>query len=167
MRQLRTYSAAILLVLIHGVALFAPFLSPYDPVAQHRDFSYAPPTRIHWIDRSGGFHLRPFVYSSAAGGDNRPYPIRFFVRGYPYRLLGVFPCTRHIIGVDSGATMFLLGADLYGRDQLSRLLEGSQISLGAAWAAAALSLALGLISGAIAGFQGGWTDDLIMRAGEI
>ena len=119
------------------------------------------------MDRSGGFHWRPFVYSSAVESEGRAYPIRFFVRGYPYRFFGVLPCERHIIGVDSGAVLFLLGSDLYGRDQLSRLLQGSRISLAAAWAAAALSLALGTISGAAAGYHGGWTDDLLMRAGEI
>ena len=167
MKLLKMRSAAILLAFIHGTALFAPFLSPYNPNAQQRDFSYAPPTPIHWIDRSGRFHLRPFVYSSVRESESRLYPIRFFVHGHPYQFLDLFACTRHVIGVDSGAVIFVLGTDLYGRDQLSRLLQGSRISLAAAWAAAALSLTLGTISGAIAGYRGGWIDDLLMRGGEI
>ncbi len=167
MKRFIAHSAAILFVVIHGAALFAPFLCPYNPIIQRREFSYAPPARIHWIDSYGRLHLRPFVYSSAGGAEGRVHPLRFFVRGYPYRLLGVFPCTRHLVGVDSGAVLFLLGADVYGRDQLSRLLEGSRISLAAAWSAAMLSLALGTIAGAIAGYYGGWTDDLMMRAAEV
>jgi peptide/nickel transport system permease protein len=166
MMGFRRRFAPVLLALIHGAALFAPFLCPYDPVTQHREFSYAPPTRIHWIDRDGRFHLRPFVYPDKAS-ESRPYPIRWFVHGYRYRLLGLFPCNRHVVGVNPGAGLFLLGTDLYGRDQLSRLIEGGRISLAAAWAAAALSLLCGTISGAIAGYYGGWTDDLIMRAGEL
>jgi peptide/nickel transport system permease protein len=155
----------ILLLVVHGAALFAPFLSPFDPVAQHRDSSYAPPTRIHWIDPGGRFHWRPFVYGP--DGPLHPHPIHFFVRGFPYRLFGVIPADRHMVGVESGGRLFLLGADIYGRDQLSRLLEGGRISLVAAWSAALLSVSLGTLSGAVAGWYGGWLDELAMRAAEV
>lgn len=56
----------------------------------------------------------------------------------------------------------LLGTDELGRDHLSRLLYGGQISLGIAVAAAVLSLGIGIIVGVFAGFYGGLVDDFII-----
>ena len=55
-----------------------------------------------------------------------------------------------------------LGTDELGRDHLSRLLYGGQISLGIAFAAAFLSLGIGVAVGAFAGFYGGIVDDFII-----
>jgi len=60
-----------------------------------------------------------------------------------------------------------LGTDEFGRDQLSRLIWGGQISLFAALLAALLSLACGLTVGAVAGFYGGTADALLMRLTEL
>ena len=56
----------------------------------------------------------------------------------------------------------LLGTDELGRDHLSRLLYGGQISLSIAFAAAILSLGIGITIGVFAGYYGGILDDLIM-----
>jgi peptide/nickel transport system permease protein len=63
--------------------------------------------------------------------------------------------------------MFLLGTDEFGRDQFSRMLFGGQISLWTGWLAAFLSMGVGLMLGATAGFFGGWRDVLIMRGAEL
>ncbi len=55
-----------------------------------------------------------------------------------------------------------LGTDELGRDHLSRLLYGGRISLGIGLAAAILSLGIGIVVGAFAGFYGGLADDLII-----
>src|SRR3954464_5320170 len=87
------------LIAVHALVLFAGFFSTYDPTAQAREFPFAPPTRLHFVDTQGRFHLRPFVYglTSAAGtyGEYqedraRVYPLRFFVAGTPYRVIGLF-----------------------------------------------------------------------------
>lgn len=62
---------------------------------------------------------------------------------------------------------FLLGTDLYGRDQLSRLLVGGRLSLACALLATALSLLIALPLGLIAGYAGGWPDEAIMRFTEL
>ena len=155
------------LALIHGLALLADFAAPYPVATQLRDFAFAPPTSIHWIDRDSHFHWRPFVYGNSGEDESRVYPVRFFVQGYPYRLAGLFPFNRHLFGVDAPGVLFLLGADGFGRDQFSRLLAGSRISLTAGWLAAILSLALGTVLGGLSGYHGGWLDDLIMRMSEI
>ena len=58
---------------------------------------------------------------------------------------------------------FALGSDQAGRDVLSRLIHGGQISLAVGLLAAGLSMVLGTTLGALAGFARGWTDAVIMR----
>jgi peptide/nickel transport system permease protein len=57
-----------------------------------------------------------------------------------------------------------LGTDELGRDELSRLLQGGQVSLLVGFAAMLTSIGLGVLVGAIAGFYGGWTGAVLMRA---
>lgn len=56
-----------------------------------------------------------------------------------------------------------LGTDNLGRDMLSRLIEGSKISLTVGVLAVALSGTIGLTVGVIAGYAGGWIDSVLMR----
>ena len=159
----RNHHVALLaLAGIYVTAICAGFFAPYDPSTQSRDLAFVPPTGLHWVDMSGTVHLRPFVYQ---GG--RAYPVRFFVRGAPYRIGRFVQGERHLLGVDAPAMLFLLGTDGFGRDQLTRLLYGAQISLFAGPLGAALSVAIGLVLGGLAGFFGGWVDTVIMRAGEL
>lgn len=57
---------------------------------------------------------------------------------------------------------FLLGTDKYGRDFLSRLLIGTRISLSIGFVAVLISLLIGISLGALAGYYGGKTDQIIM-----
>ena len=57
-----------------------------------------------------------------------------------------------------------LGTDIYGRDQLSRIISGARVDLLVALAATAIALSIGTVVGAVAGYRGGWTDQLVMRA---
>jgi len=158
------------------VVLFAGFFAPYDFAAQDRDAPFAPPTGIHFVDSSGGFHVRPFVYGprdsgqsavSAAADSQQLYPLRWFVRGAPYKIAGVFASQVHLFGVANPARIFLMGSDAYGRDQFSRFLFGGQISLLAGLIAALLSASIGVFAGGIAGYYGGWIDEILMRGGEL
>lgn len=56
---------------------------------------------------------------------------------------------------------FFLGTDKYGRDILSRLLVGTRVSLGVGLIAVIISLTIGIVLGAVAGYFGGRTDDII------
>ncbi len=57
---------------------------------------------------------------------------------------------------------FYLGTDKFGRDILSRLIIGTRISLGVGTIAVVISLTIGVLLGAMAGYFKGWVDDVIM-----
>ena len=57
----------------------------------------------------------------------------------------------------------LLGTDDIGRDRLARLLVGTRVTMSVALAAACVALVIGVIWGAVAGWVGGRTDELMMR----
>ena len=162
--------------LVYLSAVFAGFLAAEDPAVQNRTLAFVPPTRLHFLDASGQLHLRPFVYAvSLSPGTledysedrSRPYPVRFFVRGAPYRIAGIINTDWHLFGTDSPTPLFLLGTDDYGRDLFSRLLYGGQVSLFAGLLGAALSLTVGTLLGGLAGYYGSWIDEIVMRIAEL
>jgi len=69
------------------------------------------------------------------------------------------------LGPPSSAHIF--GTDDIGRDVLSRVIWGSQVSLLFGILAAALSLFLGVTLGLISGYYGGWVDQVLSRSFEI
>lgn len=174
--RVRLWSVVGFLLVVHAVALFAELFAPYDPTQQNRALPYAPPTPVHFLDRAGRFHLRPFVYGiRERPGElgvyeedpSRVYPLRFFLEGAPRRIGGILPSRLHLFGVDEPGRVFLIGSDGFGRDQLSRLLHGGRLSLLAGLLAAALSLGAGLLLGTLAGFYGGLVDAVLMRGAEL
>ncbi len=62
---------------------------------------------------------------------------------------------------------YLLGTDELGRDVLSRLLHGAQISLIVAVVATSLTLVIGVTVGLVSGFLGGWVDTVLMRLTDV
>jgi len=62
---------------------------------------------------------------------------------------------------------FLLGADEFGRDILSRLIYGTRVALLVGTISIAIALVFGMILGTVSGFFGGMVDNLIMRILDI
>jgi peptide/nickel transport system permease protein len=56
-----------------------------------------------------------------------------------------------------------LGTDLYGRDQLTRIVYAGRVDLLVAVEATAIALSLGAVLGAVSGYRGGWIDQVLMR----
>ena len=169
-------AAAALLAVLYLLALGAPFLAPYPPDRMDRERFYHPPQRLHWVDAAGRWHLRPFVYATRladarelryAEDRTQRVEVRWLAPGEPYRIAGVIPAHRHLFGAEGGRSLFLLGADGYGRDVLSRLLYGARVSLGVGLIGIAISFGLGLLLGGLSGYLGGWVDALIMRSSEL
>jgi peptide/nickel transport system permease protein len=109
-RQFKRNKPAIfgmgVILILYLVALLAPVLAPYDPIAQ-KDIAttgYLSPSGAHW-----------------------------------------------------------LGTDKFGRDVLSRIIYGSRISLSIGFIATAISITIGTLIGAVAGYFGGKTDAILMR----
>src|SRR5260221_7637030 len=172
-RSLTKWFAAV--CVLHGIVVCAGFFAPYDPSEQDRRNPYLPPMRLHLQDARGPLHLRLFVYSlKLREGSFDQYqedqtalhPLQFFLGGAGYRLLGFVPCRWHLFGVEN-SRIYLLGSDGYGRDQFSRLLYGGQISLLAGLLGATLTLVIGTGVGSVAGYFGGWRDDILMRLSEL
>ncbi len=178
--KLALVSAAVL-SMAYLAALLAEFVAPHDPNRYNPRWVLAPPMKVHWVDKEGRFHLRPFVYGLQSKRDmetlamvvlpdeSRIYPLKLFARGDPYELWGRFPANRHLIGIESedDQMLFLLGADEMGRDLLSRLIHGARISLSIGLMGVAFSVALGIVLGGISGYYGGVADTVIQRVIEL
>ncbi|GAV19905.1 peptide/nickel transport system permease protein [Mariprofundus micogutta] len=98
------FIGGLIVAIITGLALFAPWLAPYDPSEINVKVILMPPSWEHWC-----------------------------------------------------------GTDTLGRDIFSRMLYGARISLAVGFVAVGISLLIGLILGAVAGYNGGRTDGIVMR----
>ncbi|RJE79734.1 nickel transporter permease [Paracoccus sp. JM45] len=98
----------IILVLLIGMAIFAPWIAPQNPYAQDLGSRLQPPSAAHW-----------------------------------------------------------LGTDGLGRDIMSRLIHGSRITLFIVGTVALIAPIIGLFIGTVAGFAGGWVDQVLMRITDI
>ncbi|HEX8425508.1 ABC transporter permease [Hymenobacter sp.] len=101
---------------------------------------------------------QPYRNHSALADQPRRYSLaRLAGRTGPRAALRQVVEREHII-----QRTYWLGTDKAGRDELSRLLLGTRISLGIGFVAVLISLALGMAIGAVAGYVGGWLDSLLL-----
>jgi peptide/nickel transport system permease protein len=172
-------ASLIVVGLFYLVVVFADFLAVADPHATDARRSFIPPQGIALFDENGwNPHVsglkgmrNPKTFKLAYTPDpSRKLPVRLFVHGYSYNLLGIIPTDRHLFGIEGGDAVdgvFLLGTDQLGRDLFSRLIVATRISLSIGLAGVGLSLVLGILLGGVSGLYGGLVDTLIQRLIEL
>lgn len=169
--------AFVILALLYLGVFMADFISPYSKDYSNRHMAYAPPSKIFIINEKG--HLSwPYTYNYIREFDqqnfkitykldrSKKYKVKYFAKGEKYKLLGLIPLKRHFYNVEKGGNLYLLGTDINGRDNFSRLLFGGRISLTIGFLALFVSFPLGLIYGGISGYFGGKIDFFMMRIAE-
>ncbi|WP_405174067.1 ABC transporter permease [Paenibacillus sp. FSL H8-0260] len=100
--------AAFFIILLFLIAIFGPFLTPYNPDEPNYDALMAGPSAAHWA-----------------------------------------------------------GTDEYGRDILSRLIDGTRLTLAVSLSSVLIAGVLGTILGLLSGYYGGWLDRIIMRGSDV
>lgn len=175
---LAQFGAGILLV-FYLVVIAADFVAPYSPYQPQLNGSLLPPSQIYWYNQQQQW-IGPHVYPTTQGPveietgkrqinveRSQPSPIRLFVKGEPYKILGIIPFDRHLFGAIGEARINLLGTDEQARDQFSRIVHGGRISLSIGLVGILISFPLGLFIGGISGYFGGWIDSITMRIVEV
>lgn len=145
-----TRRAASFLVILSAIAMLAPSLAPYEAGRGFRDYLHAPPMAPHLDGLTPVAH--PLVLADRM--EQRFEPDRS--RTVPLPWFG-----------HSDAPVFLLGADDFGRDVLSRLLYGARTSISLALIATFGAVLIGALAGSWAGYRGGWIDEAIMRVADF
>lgn len=153
-----SWLALIASLLIFGLCLAAEPLSPNLSHQQHRMESGRAPDDLRI--QSGALQI-------CGGEPITCAPLALWVKGAPYEWLDLIQSDRHLIGRADGAPVFLLGADVLGRDLWARLLQGGRLSLTIGLLGALLSMSLALLLGGLSGYLGGAVDWLMMRGVEV
>ena len=174
-------ASGVVVILIYLVAAFVEFLAPFSTDRMISELAYAPPQRLRFSEQTDtGTRYGLYVYGYTSEIDmlslERTFgvdesvriDVRLLPRGEPYKLWGLIPLQRHLIGpVDQSAPFFLLGADRLGRDLFSRIIYGTRVSMTVGLVGVTLSLVLGVLLGGVSGYFGGTADLLIQRLMEI
>jgi peptide/nickel transport system permease protein len=76
------------------------------------------------------------------------------------------PCI-HLFGCPKDQPQHIMGTDGNVRDQFSRILYGSRVSLMVGFTTVGFAIIVGTLLGSISGFAGGWLDNVIMRVLDV
>lgn len=173
--------ASITLAILYFIVIFADFLAVAEPKLSEAKRGEMPPQGVHLT--FDGINPKLYVYGTKGvrdpatfkkvfvADDTTRVPVRLFAKGYKYKILGVIPSDRHLLGVNAPLkpeeTIYLLGTDVQGRDVWSRLMLATRISMTIGLLSVSLSLFLGVLLGGLSGYYGGLLDLVIQRIIEI
>ena len=167
-----------ILIVLYGVAGCAEFFALYSSGTKDVQMIYCPPQIPKW-SLAHGLHVNqlrreidPVTLRNYYVQADAVTPLGFFVAGEPYKLWGLIPARRHFFGPRASAgspppPYYLLGADKFGRDVLSRLIHGARISLSIGIVSIVVTFLLGALIGGVSGYLGGAVDNAIQRIIEV
>jgi len=173
------------LLLLYASVVFSEVLAPHELHERHARFIYAQPQALH-LFHDGEF-IGPFVYGYKMTRDlklmkriytpdeDQIHRIGWFCSGDKYRFWGQWEARLHLFcaletradGTEKVMPIFLFGTDRLGRDILSRIIYGARISLTIGLIGIAISFVIGLTLGGLAGYYGGWVDNVVQRLIEM
>lgn len=179
-------AAFFILITLYLCAMFAGFVAPQDKSRRNLAYAYCPPHQVAFSTDLGLYAkgLQQYVDRETLRKGYRPdatrnAPLRFFVRGDAYRLLGIWETDWHLFGIqykgmdipadgsEDDYAFFFMGADQYGRDLASRIICGARISLSVGLIGIAVAFVLGMLFGGVSGYLGGKVDMIVQRGIEI
>lgn len=180
----------ILVVVLLAFSLLGPLFSPYGYADQSLSLANIPPVlRVTEVSGGSYIYITPSMKLIQIGRDGRllgqlrkvaddakARQTTFTLDGETNVVLDYTEKPAALLGADGKRdlrvqsiwnTSYLLGTDQLGRDILTRLMYGTQISLLVAFVAATINMLIGILYGGIAGFAGGRTDAIMMRIVDI
>ncbi|MBS1912519.1 MAG: ABC transporter permease [Bacteroidetes bacterium] len=158
----------VIISLLILMALCAPLIAPMDPNRQVLEYVRKPSGFVGNLllkRASGGAYKEEYiaVKSYSVNGDSVQY-VDELGRTHTIAkaaLAGAGESEWH------QQPHYLLGSDDLGRDVLSRLIYGAQVSLSVGLIAEMISLFIGLVLGALAGYFRGWVDSVVMYMANV
>ncbi len=170
------YGASILLITFALCFGSLPWTLTPQPIpgTLHADLAERPTAAPFEAQNRSARHLPPSwwpVAENSAAAQRRAAAVQDAATNQLADELGIAPETaaqKHAAAIaarlpTTRGPMALLGTDVLGRDLLARLLVGGTVSLSVGILAAALSVLLGTLYGATAGYIGGTVDAVMMR----